>query len=169
MSFISFSSPTPSGGGAKSPRRIKKSRIELHGYQSPDYIEKDAQKRTDAINANVRNAARRSSDLRFYSISGISYALTDRNRACLESMWGLGGVFVSKPLSIISTILTHCLNSPSIGNYFIRAECRGSRLNAAIKGLAPLSLPDSHPACPNHRLGWKTELPRSLFARRCTI
>ena len=43
----------------------------------------------------------------------------------------------SKPLSMIFTILTHCMNKTEIDNYFARTQGRWFGLGKMLKGSAP--------------------------------
>ena len=66
-----------------------------------------------------------------YAIFAIAIAMR-LGGGCLE-------IARSIPTTMIFTILTHCLNSAALNNYFSRADGRRFFLDTAIKGLEPLA------------------------------
>ena len=81
---------------------------------------------------------RMSQDLKIYSSSEYVYAIPP---FALALWWGNGGREISrpKPLFMVFTNLTHCLNTTAGNNYFFRTQCRWFCLGAILKGSSPVS------------------------------
>ena len=94
--------------------------VELYSYRAPMSIQDAAQKVTTCINENVGETVWMSRDLSIYSNSEF-FSLPDGSRR-LRCSGVNGGIWRSNPLSMIFTTLSHCLNSTSISNYFVRPD-----------------------------------------------
>ena len=89
-------------------------------------------------NLNCRAKVWMAQDLSIYTNSEYVYATYP---IALSFFYGKGCREIAelKPLSMISTILPHGLNTTDINNYFVRTDRRWFWLDTSIKGLAPLA------------------------------
>ena len=143
MSAISLSIP-PQGGSIAEPspaHNVRKlSAKYLSGYRVSTTQEDEVLKSLLPINLIGRAKIWMSRDLKIYSNSKYVYASFP---IFLAMFWPKGdrGIPRSKSLSMIFTILTHCINTTDINNYFVRTQgrrcCRGAMLKESAH-LAPL-------------------------------
>ena len=128
---------------------------EVSGYRVSMGLECAFRKRLAPISENARSRISMSQELSAYSNSEFAYAifpiaidfffLGQRGREIVES----------KPLSMIFTILTHCLNTKAINNYYVRTKGRWFCQDAMIiesSPLAPLADFGKFEDAPNPRL-----------------
>ena len=94
---------------------------ELSGYRPSTNKEDAVQKFIILISDNAQSRVWMSQDLSVYSNFQYVYAIFPTSVA---SFWGQGGrgIIESKSLSMIFTILTHCLNKTAINNYSAREK-----------------------------------------------
>ena len=121
MSFLSI--PIPRGvwyvSEQPSPTALKDEKIlsakEVSGYRQSMPPGDAIQKRLSPISENARNRVWTSRELGVYSNSEFVYAICP---IAIALVWGKGGrrIVDSESLSMISTILTHCLNTTAISN-----------------------------------------------------
>ena len=111
---------------------------EMAGY-SPSTTREDAvQKSLAPRNLNDRAKIWMSQDLKIFPNSEYVHAISP---IALALFWGKGGreIPTSEPLSMILTILTHCLNTSDVSYYFARTQGRWFCLDAMLRGDAPLA------------------------------
>ena len=155
--MASISAPIPQVEGPASeqasptaPGKIQTAN-ELSGYRASTTKENDVQKCHSPISDNVRKRIRMSQDLSIYSNSEYVYAIFPSAVAFFLDK-GRRKIVLPKPLSMIFTIPTHCLNTTATNNYSIRTKgqwfCLGSTLIGSSP-LAPLVDFDKKPDGPN--------------------
>ena len=99
-----------------------------------------------------------------YSNSAHDYAILP---IAVALFWDQGGrgIAQSKPLSMIFTILTHCLNTTDINNYFLRAQGRRFCLGATLKGPSALAPLDYYSGAPDG--GCNPRLSADVIPKTC--
>ena len=116
----------------------EKSAGERDGCRKSTNKEDAVKKRPDRISENVRNQIWMCPGLSTFPNSEYVYAIFS---TAVALFWGKGGrcIAESKPLSVIFTILTHCLDTSAVNNYFVRMTGKWSCGDTMAKGSAPLA------------------------------
>ena len=125
MSLLSVHIPHVEGSasGHVSPEDLEKAETsnEFSGRMPPMNKEGDVQKSLLPISDNAALLVWMPRDLSIYSNSERVYAICPTAVALLRGQ-GCREISQSAPLSMIFAILTHCLKTTAINNYFIRTQ-----------------------------------------------
>ena len=140
--MCSLSAPIPHVEGSASEHELPgdlekvKAANEFPGYRPSMNKEDDVRKSPLPISDNVTSRAWMSRDLSIYSNSRYAYANLP---SAVDLFWDQGGREIAhpKPLPMIFTITTHCLDATATNNYFVRAQCRWFFLDTMLKGSFP--------------------------------
>ena len=108
-------------------------------YRIATHKEDESQKRMGTENNNVRNKVWMSRDVSTYSNSGYVFATSPIDLSMFRGKRGRE-IATSHPLSMMFAILTRCLNTTEVDNYFARSEGQWFGLDTAIKGPPPYRL-----------------------------
>ena len=129
-------------------KRVAKTANEVSGYSPILKTYQAVRKSLGPIGAKVRNKTLTSQDVSVYASNEYVFA---KFQIALALLWDKDGeeICESMPLTVILTILTHCLSATDPNNYSIRTLCGGLVEIRFEKGL-----------CRSHRSAIFSKTPR---------
>ena len=143
-------------------KRVVKTANKVSGYEPVLKTYQAVRKSLDPIDPKVLNKTWMSQDLSVYASNEYVFATSP---IALPLFWDKSGdeISESRPLTVIPTILTHCLSTTGPNNYSIRTLGKWPCEDTVQKGSVPLAPVDDFPENPQ---GSKLEgnVPKTFYS-----